>query len=120
MCPKKHTDSFVFFICSVPDYPRGRSIALDFLRLPSKRQFPDYYQVIKKPIALEDIQKQLEDLEYSSLEELREDFETCFKNAKKYNVRESVIWKDAKSLQVLRETCNSNNSNLSCIFSLRN
>lgn len=79
----------------------GRSISLDFLRLPSKRQFPDYYQVIKKPIALEDIQKQLENLEYPSLEALREEFETCFKNAKRYNVRESVIWKDAKSLQKL-------------------
>ncbi|KAI5122376.1 hypothetical protein M0805_004133 [Coniferiporia weirii] len=79
----------------------GRSISYDFLRLPSKRQFPDYYVVIKRPIALDDIKAQLDSFGYASLETLRQDFDQCFKNAKKYNMRESVIWKDAKTLQKL-------------------
>ncbi|KAH8110617.1 Bromodomain-containing protein, partial [Phellopilus nigrolimitatus] len=77
----------------------GRSLSYDFLRLPSKRQFPDYYLVIKRPIALDDIKTQLDNYAYPSLEAVRQDFEQCFKNAKKYNMRESVIWKDAKALQ---------------------
>lgn len=70
------------------------------MRLPSKRQYPDYYEIIKNPIALDDVKIKLDENAYSSLEELRQDLEMCFKNAKKYNQRESVIWKDAKTLQV--------------------
>ncbi|THH06677.1 hypothetical protein EW145_g3923 [Phellinidium pouzarii] len=79
----------------------GRSLSYDFLRLPSKRQFPDYYMIIKRPIALDDIKTQLDNYVYVSLEALQQDFEQCFKNAKKYNMRESIIWKDAKTLQKL-------------------
>lgn len=70
------------------------------MRLPSKRQYADYYEVIKKPIALEEIKARLDARNYASLEEVRQDFELCFKNAKRYNQRESQIWKDAKHLQV--------------------
>ncbi|KAL5535989.1 hypothetical protein ACEPAF_4083 [Sanghuangporus sanghuang] len=79
----------------------GRQISYDFLRLPSKRQFPDYYEIIKQPVALDDIKSQLENHAYASLEALREELDTCFRNAKRYNQRESVIWKDAKTLQKL-------------------
>ncbi|KAL5519460.1 hypothetical protein ACEPAH_1143 [Sanghuangporus vaninii] len=79
----------------------GRQISYDFLRLPSKRQFPDYYEIIKQPVALDDIKFQLENHAYASLEVLREELDTCFRNAKRYNQRESVIWKDAKTLQKL-------------------
>ncbi|EJC98735.1 Bromodomain-containing protein, partial [Fomitiporia mediterranea MF3/22] len=79
----------------------GRQISYDFLRLVSKRQFPDYYEIIKQPIALDDIKAQLESHAYPSLEALRQDLDTCFKNAKRYNQRESRIWKDAKHLQKL-------------------
>ncbi|TDL20995.1 Bromodomain-containing protein [Rickenella mellea] len=77
----------------------NRTLSTDFLRLPSKRQYPDYYTLIKRPIALEDIHANLDKLKYPTLEALRADFEVCFKNAKKYNVRESQIWRDAKTLQ---------------------
>ncbi|RDB29274.1 Protein polybromo-1 [Hypsizygus marmoreus] len=76
----------------------GRTLSLDFLRRPSKRQYPDYYQLIQRPIALEDIKKQLENDGYSTLETVKQDFELCFNNAKQYNMKESDIWKDAKEL----------------------
>ena len=78
----------------------GRQLAPVFMRLPSKRQYPDYYDVIKQPIALEDIKVRLDGNKYTSLDDVRQDFELCFKNARRYNVRESQIWRDAKSLQV--------------------
>lgn len=79
---------------------RGRTLSHDFLRLPSKRQYPDYYVQIKRPIALDDIKRQLDSGQYAFFDEVKQDFEQCFKNAKKYNMKESQIWKDAKYLHV--------------------
>lgn len=79
---------------------RGRSLAFDFIRKPSKRLYPDYYELIKHPIALDDIKKQLDTGGYSSLEEVKNDFELCFSNAKQYNQTESIIFQDAKELLV--------------------
>lgn len=75
-------------------------MSVDFLRLPSKRQYPDYYELIKRPIALDDIKRQLDGGAYATFEEVKHDFEQCFKNAKRYNMKESQIWKDAKHLHV--------------------
>lgn len=77
-----------------------RSLCHDFLRLPSKRQYADYYNLIKRPIALDEIKAQLESNAYPSLDSVKRDFDTCFRNAKKYNMKESQIWKDAKTLHV--------------------
>jgi chromatin structure-remodeling complex subunit RSC4 len=78
----------------------GRNIALDFLKRPPKRLYPDYYQIIKHPIALEDIRKRLESNGYATLEAVKQDFELCFSNAKIYNMKESAIYRDAKDLLV--------------------
>ncbi|OBZ79548.1 Protein polybromo-1 [Grifola frondosa] len=79
----------------------GRILSHDFMRLPSKRQYPDYYQQIKRPIALDEIKAQLDAEAYASFEDVRQDFETCFRNAKRYNIKDSQIWKDAKQLHKL-------------------
>ncbi|KAK2461446.1 hypothetical protein APHAL10511_005909 [Amanita phalloides] len=83
---------------SLLQLPRGRTLSIEFLKKPSKRIYPDYYQIIQKPIALEDIKKQLDYNAYHTLEAVRADFELCFMNAKTYNLKESEIWKDAKDL----------------------
>ena len=82
-------------------------LSLNFLRLPSKRQYPDYYQLIKRPVALDEIKGRLDVNAYTTLDEVHADFETCFRNAKRYNIRESQIWSDAKALQVsgVARTC---------------
>ncbi|KAJ7103216.1 RSC complex protein [Mycena belliarum] len=76
----------------------GRILSTDFVRKPSKKLYPDYYNFIQHPIALEDIKKQLESDFYPTLEAVRQDFELCFENAKVYNRKDSDIWKDAKDL----------------------
>ncbi|KAJ7754944.1 RSC complex protein [Mycena maculata] len=76
----------------------GRLIATDFLKKPSKKLYPDYYTFTEHPIALEDIKKTLDANVYPTLEAVRQDFELCFENAKKYNMKDSPIWKDAKDL----------------------
>ncbi|RPD57080.1 Bromodomain-containing protein [Lentinus tigrinus ALCF2SS1-6] len=79
----------------------GEIASFQFMRLPSKRQYPDYYALIKHPIALEDIKNKLEARQYTSLKDVKHDFETCFRNAKRYNMKESQIFKDAKFLHKL-------------------
>lgn len=70
------------------------------MRLPSKRQYPDYYTQIKHPISLDEIKQRLDEGAYLSFSDCVNDLETCFKNAKRYNMRDSQIWKNAKVLHV--------------------
>lgn len=35
--------------------PKGRQLSLIFLKLPNAKEFPDYYEVIKRPIDFEKI-----------------------------------------------------------------
>ncbi|KAF8492788.1 RSC complex protein [Russula emetica] len=79
----------------------GRSLSVDFLRLPNKRTYPDYYTVIKKPIALDKIKSQLDAGQYPSLIAVKNDLEQCFRNAKRYNLKDSQIFNDAKLLHKL-------------------
>jgi len=62
--------------------------------------YPDYYQIIKNPIALDDIKKRIDTGAYSSLQTIRTDFELLFNNALEYNMKDSIIWKDAKDMHV--------------------
>ena len=78
----------------------GRQLALVFQTKPSRKLYPDYYQIIKNPIALDDIKKRLDTGAYSSLQTIRTDFELLFNNALEYNMKDSVIWKDAKDMHV--------------------
>ncbi|KAH8102411.1 hypothetical protein BXZ70DRAFT_1006338 [Cristinia sonorae] len=82
----------------------GRTLSYNFMRLPSQRQYPDYYEIIKHPVSLEKIKENLEKGEYLTFSQCVGDLEICFKNAKKYNVRDSQIWKDAKILHKLVTT----------------
>ncbi|EJU02571.1 Bromodomain-containing protein [Dacryopinax primogenitus] len=79
----------------------GRLLCYDFLRLPSRRLYPDYYEIIKRPLCMEDVKMSLDSLSYSNLEAVRQDLLTIFRNAQRYNVKESTIWQDAKHMKKL-------------------
>ncbi|KAI0275197.1 Bromodomain-containing protein [Gloeopeniophorella convolvens] len=83
------------------DLLSGRSLSTDFLRLPNKRMYPDYYTVIKKPIALDKIKSELDTGKYHALTAVKSDLEQCFRNAKRYNIKDSQIFNDAKLLHKL-------------------
>jgi len=68
--------------------------------MPSRKLYRDYYQIIKNPIALHDIKKRLDTGAYSSLQTTCTDFELLFNNTLEYNMKDSVIWKDAKDIHV--------------------
>jgi hypothetical protein len=79
---------------------RGRLVASDFLKLPPKKRYPDYYVTIKNPIALDTILSRIEKDEYEDTEALKTDLALMTSNAKKYNQKGSSIYEDAVVLQV--------------------
>lgn len=87
---------------TIRDYkePKGnRQLALIFMKLPNKSEYPDYYELIKNPIDMERISHKLKSGGYSSVTELASDFILMFDNACKYNEPDSQIYKDALVLQ---------------------
>ena len=86
---------------SVKEYkdPKGRQLSIIFMKLPNAKDFPDYYEVIKKPVDLHKISTKLASNSYTSLEECQSDLMLMFDNACKFNEPDSQIYKDALMLQ---------------------
>ncbi|KAL4655959.1 protein polybromo-1-like [Arapaima gigas] len=84
---------------------QGQLIAEPFLKLPSRKEYPDYFQQIKHPISLQQIWYVHLDLmkmrnnEYKSVEQMDTDLTLMFENAKRYNVPHSPIYKRVLKLQ---------------------
>ena len=76
----------------------NQTIIDPFVKLPSKRAYPDYYEEIKKPIALSIIKTKLNKRRYATMNDLVADLELLFANAMQYNVEESLIYANAKRL----------------------
>ncbi|KRZ07951.1 Protein polybromo-1, partial [Trichinella zimbabwensis] len=79
--------------------PNNRTLSSVFLKLPSRTDYPDYYEVIRKPIDLQKICNKLSAKQYDSVEALVSDFALMFDNACKFNDPDSLIYKDALTLQ---------------------
>lgn len=87
---------------AVRDYKEpkaSRQLSLIFMKLPSKIDYPDYYEVISNPIDMEKIAQKLKTNCYENLDDLVADFIVMFDNACKYNEPDSQIYKDALVLQ---------------------
>ncbi|SCU88385.1 LADA_0E09824g1_1 [Lachancea dasiensis] len=70
-----------------------------FETLPSKKLYPDYYALIKKPVALDTIYKQCKKGLYSTFDDVCGDLEVMFENAQFYNEEGSWIFNDAGELR---------------------
>lgn len=57
------------------------------------QEYPDYYEVIKRPIDLEKISQKLKTSAYESLEEVAQDLILMCDNACKYNEPDSQLYK---------------------------
>ncbi|GFO15453.1 polybromo 1 [Plakobranchus ocellatus] len=86
---------------SVKEYQdrSGRALSTPFVKLPNKADYPDYYEVIKRPIDMLRIQQKMTSAQYENVEDMVADFVQMFDNACKYNEPDSVIYKDALTLQ---------------------
>lgn len=77
----------------------GRPLSDIFAVKPSKKLYPDYYVLIKHPIALDVIKKRIMSKVYSTPRELLEDLHLMFSNARIYNEERSVVYQDASALE---------------------
>lgn len=82
-------------------FPSGRTIADDFLELPPRDQFADYYQQIQTPVALDTIKNKLRQNLYPTVSAVESDFKLMVANAKEYNLPKSDIVENAERIRKL-------------------
>lgn len=70
-----------------------------FLKLPSKKLYPDYYEKIESPVSLNEIKSKTNNKLYQTAEEFVKDFELMAENAITYNLKESLIAQDAEKIR---------------------
>ena len=76
-----------------------RRVAEVFLEKPDPATFPDYYEIIEKPIAINDILRKCRAKLYAGVREFREDWNLMFANARKFNGENSWVVDDAQALE---------------------
>lgn len=77
----------------------SRPLNLQFQVLPSKRDYPDYYDIIEHPIDLKFIATKIQTNSYLTLADMEKDLLQMTKNACVFNEPGSQIYKDAKTLK---------------------
>uniref|UniRef100_A0A8C8ETH0 Protein polybromo-1 n=1 Tax=Oncorhynchus tshawytscha TaxID=74940 RepID=A0A8C8ETH0_ONCTS len=82
---------------------QGQLISEPFLQLPSRKDYPDYFQQISQPISLYQIRNKMKNNEYESVDQLDADLTLMFENAKRYNVPHSSIYKRVLKLQHIQQ-----------------
>ena len=70
-----------------------------FMKLPCKKEYPDYYEVISKPIDMGIIDTRIKTGHYNSGLEMVGDCKLMFSNCRMYNEEGSAIYEDANILE---------------------
>ena len=91
---KNYSLSFFSMISTVRD-----RIEL-FMDLVSKRDYPIYYKLIKKPISMNMIKKRIHSPYYKTIDQFRDDFKLMFDNARIFNEEGSMVYEDANEMEV--------------------
>ena len=76
-----------------------RPLASEFLKLPSRSAYPDYYKVIKRPMDLNNIQVRVKNNAYKTWDDFQQDMRLIWANACQYNLPDSQIVRDALALK---------------------
>merc|ERR1712228_156730 len=77
----------------------GRVLSEPFYKLPSRKELPDYYEIIKKPVDIAKIQQRIDDEKYEDMSALQKDFMQLCTNTQQYNEDGSLIFEDSIVLQ---------------------
>jgi ATP-dependent helicase STH1/SNF2 len=78
--------------------PRG--IIDPFVELPPRNDYPDYYQLIKQPICMKQIETKINKKQYQNLKQFRQDVGLLCANCRQYNEDGSVLYNDANIIEV--------------------
>jgi len=77
----------------------GRILSEPFVKLPSRKELPDYYEIIRKPVDIAKIQKRIDEEHYEDMDGVEKDFMLMCKNTQQYNEDGSLIFEDSIVLQ---------------------
>ncbi|KAF7437300.1 hypothetical protein PC9H_004139 [Pleurotus ostreatus] len=77
----------------------GRRRCELFKDLPDKRDYPDYYQLIHRPIAIAQLRKKINSGQYKTVQMFKDDWQLMFNNARTYNQEGSWVYVDAEEME---------------------
>ncbi|XP_065322011.1 uncharacterized protein LOC135929388 isoform X2 [Gordionus sp. m RMFG-2023] len=100
----EHINELINYIINYHDPTTNQLLCEAFKMLPSRNEYPDYYDIIKEPIDLTMIMEHINNVEYDSLTSLYKDLTLMVKNAKTYNEPGSWIYKHANQFKKLFTT----------------
>ena len=83
----------------------NRGIIDPFLELPPRQYYPDYYDLIKNPICMKQIETKINKKHYQSLKQFRADIALLCSNCRQYNEDGSVLYQDANLIEVSKICC---------------
>ncbi|KAH7037812.1 SNF21-like protein [Microdochium trichocladiopsis] len=81
------------------DEPATRLIIGPFVKLPSKRDYGDYYLLISNPICMKQIEAKIKKEEYNKIDDMRRDIVLMCNNCRTYNEDGSLLYADAHVME---------------------
>lgn len=70
-----------------------------FMERPSRKEYPDYYEVISSPIDMTMINDKIKSGHYKTEDDFLDDMKLMFSNCRQYNEEGSAIYEDANILE---------------------
>merc|ERR1712176_1222248 len=86
-------------VVALKDPSTKRRLSDIFLDKPDPATFPDYYEIIEKPIAINDILRKCRGKMYANMQEFHDDWKLMFANAKQFNGDDSWVVEDGKTIK---------------------
>ncbi|XP_067262031.1 probable global transcription activator SNF2L2 isoform X5 [Chanodichthys erythropterus] len=99
--PPKLTKQMNAIVDTVINYrdASGRQLSEVFVQLPSRKELPEYYELIRKPVDFKKIKERVRNHKYRSVSDLEKDVMLLCHNAQTYNLEGSQIYEDSIVLQ---------------------
>ncbi|XP_061836394.1 probable global transcription activator SNF2L2 isoform X2 [Nerophis lumbriciformis] len=77
----------------------GRQLSEVFVQLPSRKELPEYYELIRKPVDFKKIKERVRSHKYRTVSDLEKDVMLLCHNAQTFNLEGSQIYEDSIVLQ---------------------
>lgn len=77
----------------------SRVLSTNFMRLPSRKEAPEYYEIIPNPLDFKKISSRITTHRYRTMDEVEADIIELCQNAQSFNMEGSVIYEDSIVLQ---------------------
>lgn len=86
-------------LATLTDENDGHQLIEIFIKVPSRKLYPDYYQLIKKPTLINQIKKLLDQEKYDTFDSFLDELLLMCTNAKTYNEEGSFVYTDADVIE---------------------